>query len=135
MYQAFGDTYVPFGKIKLLTEAQIANVKESLESSANSMRGIRTKREEEKVLVSTFNNSAEEKLALIEDLNISIDDIDEELHELDSTLAMLRVFDEVLESARYNSDDELTCQSFKDKQVLYCGIESATWPTLDDIDE
>ena len=135
MYQAFNDTYVPYGKIKQITEAQVANVKESLTVSTNNMRNIRKKREEEKSLIATFNNSAEEKLSLIEDLNISIDEIDEELEELAAAMAMLRVFDDILESARYNSDDELTCQSFKDKQVLYCGIESAAWPTVEDIDD
>ena len=96
MYQAFNDTYVPYGKIKQITEAQVANVKESLTVSTNNMRNIRKKREEEKSLIATFNNSAEEKLSLIEDLNMSIDEIDEELEELATAMAMLRVFDDIL---------------------------------------
>lgn len=132
LYQAFNDTYVPYGTIKPVTQHQLMLVTESLSNSESNMRQILARREEEKALIPSFNNSTNEKLGAIEDLNESIDEINEELECIAAAKNTVGVLSDILDEAKYHKD-EASISGCSEDNYLFVGIESPTWPTIEDI--
>lgn len=132
LYQAFNDTYVPYGHIKPVTHHQLMLVAESLSNSESNMRQILVRREAEKALIPSFNNSTDEKLEAIEELDESIYEIKEELSSIEAAKTTVGVFADIIDEAKYHKD-EATINGCSEENYLFVGVEAPTWPTIDDI--
>ena len=121
----------PYEKVTALTENTLANVQESLMSEMNTYKARLKQNEAEKKVIPVFQNSVDEKLESIREINESIGGIQEELGDLEMGLNYCIVMQNILETAKYAKDD-VNIENYGENSVIYYGIEISR-PSLEDI--
>lgn len=116
---------VPYEKISALNGEKIS----ICIRSANKALGLLKTRIEgwrkDKELIASFNNSVEDKLEAIADINRMIEDDEYELDILESTVGFFRTLSTIYDDIRYEDD-------YDEGDYIYCGIECYK-PTAEDI--
>lgn len=125
MYRLFNeDLGAPYGKVRKMTKARL---QEGLEIASGYLQGFtdrKKKHEDTLQLVSSFNNSVDEKMEAIYELQEYLEEYDESIVEMEWVTNYLRVLLSMTESISYEGS----------KTGLYYGIEVGT-PTLEDVVE
>ena len=130
MYAAF-HSVAPYEKLSAIT-ADALNMSQDilLDQIDTYQRKIVAYRAEKKMIPS-FNNSVDEKLDGIRNIDNMIDDVQSELDELGLALNYCTVMHDILETARYG-DKAHGVSTYEENTLLYCGIEIAN-PSVQDI--
>lgn len=131
LYGAF-HTDAPYGKISAITSESLKNAQKILLDTIETYQGRMASYVEEQRLIPSFNNSVEEKLIGLRDMDELISNVRDEMEELNAALGYCSVMDDILETAKYG--EKVPVSTYNENSLLYCGIEIAT-PTLDDIEE
>lgn len=125
MYRLFNeDVGAPYEKVRKMTKARL---QEAIEIGTGYLQGIidRKKKQEDTLqLISSFNNSVDEKMEAIYEHQEILEEYDESIVEWEWTMNYLRVLLNMVESMSYEGN----------KAGLYYGIEVGN-PTVDDIVE
>lgn len=118
VYQLFNNI-APYERMKVVSKQELDAIEHSITEQKCSYKNHITRYEENIRLISTFNNTAEEKLDSIADISTNIEEINNELEEL--TFAQGWVNSLIIIQ---NSDN-----------YIYVGIEVPCKPTIKDIVE
>ena len=125
MYRLFNeDVGAPYEKVRKMTRARL---QEAIEIGSGYLQGAieRKKRHEDTLqLISSFNNSVNEKMEAIYEHQEILEEYNESITEWEWTMNYLRVLASMAESMSYEGS----------KAGLYYGIEVGA-PTLEDIVE
>lgn len=121
MYQAISNI-LPYEKIISLRPSQITEVIHNLEESATKMKKIKENSQAtcDKIM-STANNSIEDKLSAIAEIESNFDDMDSYIEETNFAADTLRVFLNMIDDFRYSNDCGFDNDYF---HYIYAGIES-----------
>ena len=120
LYQVFAN-YVPYGQISAINDATLRSVEKELNEKISNYKKIIEKYRNENNTIVSFNNSIEEKLEAMRTNSLAIDELQDEIDELYTTLHYVYFMSMMLEEY-YNQD------------YFYAGIEICS-PTLDDVAE
>ena len=121
MYQAMSNV-VPYEKIVALRPNQITEVIHNLEESAARMRKVK---ENDRAMcdkiMNTANNSIEDKLSAIAEIESNFDEMDSYIEEVNFAADTLRVFLNMIDDFRYSDECRFDNDYF---HYIYAGIES-----------
>jgi len=125
MYRLFNeDVGAPYEKVRKMTKARL---QEAIEIGTGYLQGVndRKKKQEDTLqLISSFNNSVDEKMEAIYEHQEILEEYDESIVEWEWAMNYLRVLLNMVESMSYEGNEA----------GLYYGIEVGN-PTVDDIVE
>lgn len=125
MYRVLNeDVGVPYGKVRKLTPDFLREAMSSVADYIEEMEKGKSRIHDRIAAVATFNNSAQEKSEVIDELYNYINEYVEEINDLQHTYHYLRFFLSMVNTLQY---EEGTA-------ALYCGIEVGN-PTDKDIVE
>lgn len=118
MYQMM-QTRCPYEKIAALTSSDLLDVIHEFENKINRMKEVRKADEKRCEMIMQANNSLDEKLQAIEDIESNFTDMDDYIEENQFAADTLRVFCHMIDEFRYTdfSNDFNHC--------IYAGIEAA----------
>ena len=125
MYRLFNeDVGAPYEKVRKMTKARL---QEAIEIGTGYLQGVidrKKKHEDTLQLISSFNNSVEEKMEAIYEHQEYLEEYDESIIEMEWTMNYLRVLLNMVNTMSYEGSNT----------GLYYGIEVGS-PTIDDIVE
>ena len=125
MYQLFDrDIGAPYEKVRKMTKAHLQEAIEIGSGYLQSITERKKKQEDTLQLISSFNNSVDEKMEAIYEHQEYLEEYDDSITEWEWTLNYLRVLLNMAENMSYEES----------KTGLYYGIEAGS-PTLEDIVE
>ena len=124
IYQYF-DEYIPWGKIKVVTRPLLDKIRDDVNDDILSFQKRYDRAKEMKEYVAGMNNSMDEKLGWIENIESTLDDCTKEMEEAKYVKHYLNFLDDIIESVEYEEHIDY-------KNYLYVGIEVGS-PTVEDI--
>ena len=124
LYHYF-DEYTPWEKIKVVTRPLLNKIREDVNEDILCYQKRCDRAKEMKEYVATMNNSMDEKMEWIENIEATLSDCCEEIKKAEYVKHYLNFLDDVIESVEYEENIDY-------KNYLYVGIEVGN-PTVDDI--
>ena len=124
---------VPYEKLRALTYDELDSIEDDIIEDKRRYEYKIKEYEKEINLITTFNNSAEEKLNEIESVKETIKDIKEEISELNFAKGWFNSLCRIIDSASDYTDENYNHLIDADKYV-YVGVEVPCVPTLKDIE-
>ena len=124
VYRYF-DEYTPWGKIKVVTRSLLNKIHDNVNEDILCYQKRYDRAKEMKEYVATMNNSMDEKMEWIENIEATLGDCREEIEKAEYVKHYLNFLDDVIESVEYEENIDY-------KNYLYVGIEVGN-PTVDDI--
>lgn len=91
--------YAPWEKIHYMPVEELTEVYRTYRGELNKWKEYIQKKEAEKALIATFNNTAEDKMELIYDCNESIAEVTETIEELTEALAQVAMLISIADSS------------------------------------
>lgn len=126
IYQRF-QHQVPYEKVSALSYSMLNDTLNGLHNSIIQYKDNIKKLENEKTFVASFNNSVEEKMAVLSDIKGLIAENEEDIRDTErayySVLALIDIVDEIVYNSAYDKDN-----------YIYAGIEVCD-PTDKDVVE
>lgn len=116
---------VPYEKIMALSGESIGTCLRAARHDLDLLKRRIENYRKEKELIASFNNSVEDKLAAIDDINKMIEDDEYEISFLESAVGFFNTLGIIYDDIKYEDN-------FDEKNYLYCGIECYR-PTEEDI--
>ena len=111
--------YCPYGKIKALTQENIYEVINDLESKVQKIKDSRAVGEKRCEMIMQANNTLEEKIKAISDIMSIFNEMDIDIEELSFSTDTLRVFSNMIEEFSYDNKFSNDYNHY-----LYAGIEA-----------
>ena len=124
IYQYF-DEYTPWEKIKPVTRPLLNKIRDDVNDDILYFQKRYDRAKEMKEYVAGMNNSMEEKMEWVENIEATLGDCREEIEKAEYVKTYLNFLDNIIESVEYE-------EHIDHKAYLYVGIEVGT-PTSDDI--
>ncbi len=124
IYQYF-DEYTPWEKIKSVTHPLLDKIRDDVNDDILYFQKRYDRAREMKEYVATMNNSMDEKMEWIENIEATLSDCCEEIEKAEYVKHYLNFLDDIIESVEYEEHIEY-------KAYLYVGIEVGN-PTSEDI--
>lgn len=124
IYQYF-DEYAPWGKIKHITQPLLSMIRDDVNDAILYFQKRHDRTKEMKEYVAGMNNSMDEKMGWIENIEATLGDCREEIKKAEHVKTYLNFLDDIIESVEYE-------EHIDHKNYLYVGIEVGN-PTVDDI--
>lgn len=124
LYHYF-DEYTPWEKIKPVTRPLLNKIRDDVNEDILYYQKRYDRAKEMKEYVATMNNSMDEKMEWIENIEAILGDCCEEIEKAEYVKHYLSFLDDVIESVEYE-------EHIDHKNYLYVGIEVGN-PTVDDI--
>ena len=124
LYQYF-DEYTPWEKIKPVTRPLLNKIRDDVNEDILYYQKRYDRAKEMKEYVATMNNSMEEKMEWIENIEATLGDCCEEIEKAEYVKHYLSFLDDIIEAVEYEEHIDY-------KNYLYVGIEIGN-PTVDDI--
>lgn len=124
LYQYF-DEYTPWEKIKPITRPLLDKIRDDINDDILYFQKRYDRAKEMKDYVAGMNNSMEEKMEWIENIEATLGDCCEEIEKAEYVKQYLSFLDNIIESVEYEDNID-------HKNYLYVGIEVGN-PTIDDI--
>lgn len=125
LYQAFNDA-VPYAKIAPITNAVLDSIKDDLRSSIEGSRAEERRIEDRIQLISSFNNSVEEKIEALYNLDDYLVEAREDVEAKNLAMAFISFLYDILDEALYG------CEGIDPEAYIYAGIECGD-PKIEDI--
>lgn len=114
IYQAF-DGIAIWEKLRPISEMHLNNVEKVIKGLINEGEKALARSEEEKKLITSFNNSVEEKLMALEDRNAFIEEIQDDIKNAEAAQRYVWALRDILDSIQFTD--------FNKQPYLYVGIE------------
>ena len=124
LYHYF-DEYTPWEKIKVVTRPLLNKIREDVNEDILYHQKRYDRAKEMKEYVATMNNSMDEKMEWVENIEATLSDCCEEIKKAEYVKHYLNFLDDIVESVEYEENIDY-------KNYLYVGIEVGN-PTVDDI--
>lgn len=124
VYQYF-DEYTPWEKIKPITRPLLNKIRDDVNDDILYFQKRYDRAKEMKEYVAGMNNSMDEKMEWIENIEATLGDCCEEIEQAEYVKHYLSFLDDIIESAEYE-------EHIDHKNYLYVGIENSN-PSVDDI--
>ena len=124
IYQYF-DEYTPWEKIKPITRPLLEKIRDDVNDDILYFQKRHNRAKEMKEYVAGMNNSMDEKMEWIENIEATLSDCCEEIEKAECVKYYLNFLDDIIESVEYE-------EHIDHKNYLYVGIEVGN-PTVDDI--
>lgn len=124
IYQHF-DEYTPWEKIKPITRPLLGKIRDNVNDDILYLQKRYDRAKEMKEYVAGMNNSMDEKMEWIENIEVTLDGCREGIEEAEYVKHYLTFLDDIIESVEYE-------EHIDHKNYLYVGIEVGN-PTVDDI--
>lgn len=124
IYEYFDD-YTPWEKIKVVTRPLLNKIRDNVNDDILYFQKRYDRAKEMKEYVAGMNNSMEEKMEWIENIEATLRDCCEEIEKVEGVKHYLNFLDDIIESVEYED-------GIDHKNYLYVGIEVGN-PTVDDI--
>lgn len=124
IYECFNE-YTPWEKIKPITRPLLNKIRDDVNEDILSFQKRYDHAKEMKEYVAGMNNSMEEKLGWIDNIEATLGDCREEIERAECVKHYLNFLDDIIESVEYETHID-------HKNYLYVGIEVGN-PTVDDI--
>lgn len=124
IYQYF-DEYTPYEKIKAVTRPLLDKIRDDVNEDILYMGDRLRRAREMKDYVATMNNTLEEKMELINNIEATLNNCSEEIENAIKVKSYLNFLDDIIESVVYKEHIDY-------KAYLYVGIEVGS-PTSEDI--
>lgn len=124
LYQYF-DEYTPWEQIKPITRPLLSKIRDDVNDDILYFQKRYDRAKEMKEYVAGMNNSMEEKMEWIENIEATLGDCCEEIKKAEYVKHYLTFLDDIIESVEYE-------EYIDHKAYLYVGIEVGS-PTVDDI--
>ena len=124
IYEYF-DEYTPWEKIKCITRPLLDKIHDNINDDILYYQERYDRAKEMKEYVAGMNNSMDEKMEWIENIEATLRDCREEIKKAEYVKHYLTFLDDVIEAVEYEEHIEY-------KNYLYVGIEVGN-PTVDDI--
>ena len=125
---------VPYEKLRALTYEELDSIEDDILEDKRKYEYKIKEYEKEINLITTFNNSAEEKLNEIESVKETIKDIKEEIDELDFAKGWFNSLCRMIDSASAYTDENYNHLVDADKYI-YAGVEVPCVPNLKDVED
>lgn len=126
LYQQF-DYTVPYEKVRALSYSELEKYLGKCESCITKLKGSIRKANERKTLIASFNNSVDEKVEALNEVEYDIRGAEDSIREVErayySILALIDIVDEIAYNPAYDKD-----------KYIYAGIEICD-PTNKDVEE
>lgn len=123
---------VPYEKLRALTYNELDSIEDAIIEDKRKYTDLISGYKKEIELITTFNNSAEEKLEAINSTESMIKDIEESISELNFAQGWFNSLCRILDSARDYIDENNNPLVDADKYI-YAGVETPCVPTLEDV--
>ena len=124
IYEYF-DEYTPWERIKVVTRPLLDKIRDNVNDDILCFQKRYDRAKEMKEYIAGMNNSMDEKMEWIEDIEATLGDCCEEIERAEYVKHYLSFLDDIIESAEYENNID-------HKNYLYVGIEVSS-PTIDDI--
>lgn len=124
LYHYF-DEYTPWEKIKPVTRPLLNKIRDDINEDILEYQKRYDRAKEMKEYVAGMNNSMDEKMEWIENIEATLGDCCEEIEKAEYVKHYLNFLDDIIESVEYEEHIDY-------KNYLYVGIEVGN-PTVDDI--
>ena len=124
IYEYFDD-YTPWEKIKHVTRPLLDKIRDNINDDILYYQKRYDRAKEMKEYVATMNNSMDEKMEWIENIEATLGDCCEEIEKAEYVKHYLNFLDDIIESVEYEDGIDY-------KNYLYVGIEVGS-PTVEDI--
>ena len=124
IYEYF-DEYTPWEKIKVVTRPLLDKIRDNINDDILYYQKRYDRAKEMKEYVATMNNSMDEKMEWIENIEATLGDCCEEIEKAEYVKHYLNFLDDIIESVEYEDGIDY-------KNYLYVGIEVGS-PTVEDI--
>ena len=124
IYEYFDD-YIPWEKIKRVTRPLLDKIRDNINDDILYYQKRYDRAKEMKEYVAGMNNSMEEKMEWVENIEATLGDCCEEIEKAEYVKHYLNFLDDIIESVEYEKHIDY-------KNYLYVGIEVEN-PTVDDI--
>lgn len=124
IYEYFDD-YTPWEKIKRITRPLLDKIRDNVNDDILDYQKRYDRAKEMKEYVAGMNNSMDEKMEWIENIEATLEDCCEEIKRAEYVKHYLNFLDDIIESVEYEEHIDY-------KNYLYVGIEVGN-PTVDDI--
>ena len=122
IYIAFDENcWVPFGRVAPITNKDLMSVRNGLERKIKEIDQKVLKVEKAITIVAGCNNSIEDKLKKIHDLNLNIEELLDEKGELQSSVSYISSLEEIIDSVTWDS-------KYDENKYVYYGIEVGEEP-------
>lgn len=119
------DEYTPWEKIKPITKGLLSKIYDDINEDLRAEEKRYDRAKEMKGWIASLNNSVEEKMEQIENVEEVLGECCENIDRLEGTKLYLNFLDDIIEAVKYED-------GFDYKNYLYVGIEVGN-PTVDDI--
>lgn len=119
------DEYTPWEKIKPVTRPLLNKIRDNINDDILEQQKRYNRAKEMKEYVAGMNNSMDEKMEWIENIEATLRDCREEIEEAEYVKHYLNFLDDIIESVEYE-------EHIDHKNYLYVGIEVGN-PTVNDI--
>lgn len=123
------DEYAPWEKVREVTYEDLQHIYGEYEGHLKEWHEYLDKLNDRAKLIATFNNSVEEKMDALHDIDESRDEVRETVSELESALHLVGVLKDVLHAAQMNSEYEETAPVH-----VYAGCECGSNVTFKDVE-
>lgn len=124
IYQYF-DEYTPYGKIKVVTRPLLDKIRDDVNDDILYYQKRYDRAKEMKEYVAGMNNSMDEKMEWVENIEATLGDCCEEIEKVECVKHYLNFLDDIIDSVEYK-------EHIDHKNYLYVGIEVGS-PTTEDI--
>ena len=124
IYEYFDD-YTPWEKIKHVTQPLLDKIRDNVNDDILSFQERYDRAKEMKEYIAGINNSMDEKMEWIENIEATLGECCEEIKKAEYVKHYLNFLDDIIESVEYEKHIDY-------KNYLYVGIEVGN-PTVDDI--
>lgn len=138
MYRAYDDAGVaPYGKLHALTPNDINTITENLHEQVDSLNEHLNSYAQQRVDISSFNNSVEDKMSALRDIYNNEEECRQSINVINAALLICAFLLDIMENAQYADDDmtksvDFNIYNYKPNSIIYCGIETYL-PTVNDI--
>ena len=124
IYQAF-DEYIPWEAIKALNEPLLDKIYGLVVDDINHHKEQIEKIKEHRAFIATFNNSIDEKMEMLENVEAMLHEYEEGLASLERVKAYICFLKDIIEDVTFT-------EHIDENAYLYAGIEIGS-PTVEDI--
>ena len=124
VYKYF-DEYTPWEKIKVVTRPLLNKIRDDVNDDILYFQKRSDRAKEMKEYVAGMNNSMDEKMEWVENIEATLGDCCEEIEQENYVKQFLNFLNDIIESVEYEDNID-------HKNYLYVGIEVGN-PTVDDI--
>ena len=124
IYQAF-DEYIPWEKVRAISEPLLRKVYGFVVDDIQHHKEQIEKIKEHRTFIATFNNTLEEKMEMLENVESMLYEYEEGLDDLEHVKNYIHFLEDIIESVEYETH-------INENAYLYAGIEVGN-PTIEDI--